>query len=195
MRVLRNLLIGLTILSASCSTIRIPNSPDKAKRKIERKYNQIKAIAEYHDLATLNTVKDTVRVTVPRYFKSVEINSPSFLSRLDTAFYRYVEPSLKDGVDVQVVYRDIFKTLKPEFIDKRFEDSLSVIAVYGYPDSLKIDVLYKERDFDKPIEYEQLVVDTEVKWYEDRFIKAVFLVLVIGGVTSVILLLIRKGAY
>lgn len=194
MRVFSNLIILSAFLLASCSSIRIPKSPDKAKRKIELKYDQIKAIAEYHNLSAPNTVKDTVRVSIPRYSKSVEVNSPSFLSRLDTAFYRYVEPSLKDGVDVQIVYRDVFKYLKPEFIDKRFEDSVSVISVYGYPDSLKIDIVYKERDIYEPIEYEQLVVDTEVKWYEDRFIKAVFLVLVIGGVTSVILLLIRKGA-
>lgn len=194
MRVIKIILIGLTSLLFSCRSVKIPESPDRAKRLIEKKYDQIKAISEYHDLTSPNTVKDTVKVVVPRLYRAVEVNSPSFKASVNTAFQKYVAPSLKDGTDVQKVLDDVMNIVEPEFVDKTFEDSLSTIRVYGYPDSLRIEVDIKEREIDKPIEYDQLVVDTDVKWYEDRFIKAAFLVLIVGGVTSIILFLIKKGA-
>lgn len=186
-------LITSSFLLDSCGA-KVPLSVDRAKMRVQKNYREIKAITDFHNLDSPFTVRDTVKIRVPQYVKSIEVNSPSFVSSVDTAFVKYVKPVLKDGVDVVKVRRDLLNAVKPEYIDKVFEDSLSVVSVFGYPDSLNVSVLIKERDIREPIEYERVVVDTEIKWYEDRFVKIAGIAIIVGVIAISIMSIINRAA-
>lgn len=192
MRVIKNLIVVIFAIALTSCGARIPTSIDAAKRKVEKNYRQIEAIIDYHDLRNPFVVTDTVVFRKPPSYGRFDAgDNISFLSGFDMSFDKYIKPSLKDTSEADTIKSIVYKYInKP--IDYSYEDSIISIKFSGTSDSLIVDYKVKEQESKIPIEYQKNEINTDVKWYEDRFVKIALIIVLAGVFASIIISIIRK---
>lgn len=187
-----NVILGIMILGTiSCSTARIPKDIQKAKETVLAKTREIEAIVSYHDLKSPFTVRDTIIFRTPVVNRTLEF-PVNIETDLQLVYDKYILPvSGEDTVLRDNIKRDISNIP----VTYSYQDSLISIDVSGNLRNMKIEYILKEREFEKPVEYDGFVIDTKVKWHENaRFLKRVTSILILLLLITLGILIIKwKG--
>lgn len=177
------LFIALFILSlvlSGCSAIKIPKSIDRSKKKIERNYEEIKAISDYHGLSSPLRVTDTITIKIPE--RKLDIDIPKIENRkIDSLLREYGSLVTVDPSDQQSVNDITEKILLESKIikDTVYEDSDVIIDIKNLGDNLSIDYTIKSKEVTETVESDVIQINTKVNWYEDNYFRLILLVILL----------------
>lgn len=187
MKSLSKIILGLALFGFSCSSVRVPKSPVKAKRVVENNVRQINAITEFHNLKSPFIKLDTIIFELPErknsFFVPLSIDKNLGIALND--YLDFIDPSKK----VEVVEK-IKEVIKSTEVNHVYQDSLINISIRGNADSLVIDYTIFAETLSKPVEFESVTIDTNVKWFEDRFIQIILFAFI---VLLLVLIIRREG--
>jgi hypothetical protein len=184
MKTILGIIVGL-LLMTSCGA-RIPQNKARAQKVIEKKARQINAISDFHDLGSPFMIRDTVKFTVPSFSGRVTSRN-DLLDKVNTSFDRiiFVDGTLVND-DLVEAKKEVVRVIEEFSINESYEDSLVSINITGSPDSIVFSYNIKERNLSKPIEIEGIKIDTVQKWYEDKTIKFLAILIVVAIIVVVI---------
>lgn len=187
-------LIAVLLILSGCSSVKIPKTVHKAKNRIERNAREIRAIAEYHNLANPLRVSDTILVKVPSLDGGF-LSSGRIDRNFNEAFDRYIFPTfieIKDTVEVERI-RTVLKTASCT-VDSVYEDEYIVIKLSLLEGKLAVNYAIKERNVEAPVNYDAIVIDTNVKWYEDRFVRLIAFIIAICAFIIITMFGLKRGS-
>lgn len=185
---MKNLLIIIICLFITSSCVVVPKNITKAKKKIERKKEQINKIAKYHGLDSVWYVKRKLDLTLPEV-KSRPIIIDFIVNKktiLDSIIVKYSKDTL--------VNNKISKKILDELVtqDIEYQDSLLFLTIRIRPESYNIDYKLKERKVFPEIEYEQVFIETSLKFYQHTEFWIITIILSFITLYLVYLLVKRK---
>lgn len=156
------LFVILIVLSCSCSSSRIPNNKNRAKKIVERNYKQINAIVSFHNLESPFVTDTLIQIVSPRISGKTAI--PTTIERdisslLSSDYFNNLV--FLDPAEKQVVKEKIKEVLVNSRIDSVYEDDYIVIKMVSDGQSITVDYDIKERVVEKEISIKSTTIDAK----------------------------------
>lgn len=156
------LFVILIVLSCSCSSSRIPNNKNRAKKIVERNYKQINAIVSFHNLESPFVTDTLIQIVSPRISGKTAI--PTTIERdisslLSSDYFNNLV--FLDPAEKQVVKEKIKEVLINSRIDSVYEDDYIVIKMVSDGQSITVDYDIKERVVEKEISIKSTTIDAK----------------------------------
>jgi len=156
------LFVILIVLSCSCSSSRVPNNKNRAKKIVEKNYRQINAIVTFHDLESPFVTDTLIKVVSPSVSgkkilpTSLERDIKSLLSSDDFNNLVFLNP-----VEKEVVKEKINEILVNSRVDSTYEDDYIIIKMTSDGEYISVDYDIKERVIEKEISFESTKLDAK----------------------------------
>lgn len=156
------LFVILIILSCSCSSSRIPNNKNRAKKIVERNYKQINAIVSFHNLESPFVTDTLIQIVSPRISGKTAIptNIERNISSLLSSDY-FNNLVFLDPVEKEVVKEKIKEVLVNSRINSVYEDDHIIINMVSDGQSIIVDYNIKEKVFEKEISIKSTTIDAK----------------------------------